>query len=181
MSRIGNSPITLPQGVELKVDGNVVTVKGKLGELTQTITEDIAVKLEDGTVTLERPSESKKHKAAHGLYRALINNMVEGVSKGYTKELELVGVGYRASNQGQKLDLALGFSHNIVLDLAPEVKVETVSEKGKNPIVKLTSHDKQLVGQVAAKIRSFRKPEPYKGKGIKFVGEVIRRKAGKSA
>ena len=181
MSRIGNSPITLPQGVELKVDGNVVTVKGKLGELTQTITEDIAVKLEDGTVTLERPSESKKHKAAHGLYRALINNMVEGVSKGYTKELELVGVGYRASNQGQKLDLALGFSHNIVLDLAPEIKVETVSEKGKNPIVKLTSHDKQLVGQVAAKIRSFRKPEPYKGKGIKFVGEVIRRKAGKSA
>ena len=181
MSRIGNSPITLPQGVELKVDGNVVTVKGKLGELTQTITEDIAVKLEDGTITLERPSESKKHKAAHGLYRALINNMVEGVSKGYTKELELVGVGYRASNQGQKLDLALGFSHNIVLDLAPEIKVETVSEKGKNPIVKLTSHDKQLVGQVAAKIRSFRKPEPYKGKGIKFVGEVIRRKAGKSA
>ncbi|AZJ31052.1 MULTISPECIES: 50S ribosomal protein L6 [Tenacibaculum] len=181
MSRIGKNPIALPQGVEVKVDGNVVTVKGKLGELTQEIKSDITVKVEDGTITLERPSESKDHRAAHGLYRALINNMVEGVSKGFTKELELVGVGYRASNQGQKLDLALGFSHNIVIDLAPEVKVETVSEKGKNPIVKLTSHDKQLVGQVAAKIRSFRKPEPYKGKGIKFVGEVLRRKAGKSA
>ena len=181
MSRIGKSPITLPQGVEVKVNDNVVTVKGKLGELTQKLTSDITLKIEDGTLTLERPSDSKEHKAAHGLYRALINNMVEGVSKGYTKELELVGVGYRASNQGQKLDLALGFSHNIVLELAPEVKVETVSEKGKNPIIKLTSHDKQLVGQVAAKIRSFRKPEPYKGKGVKFVGEVIRRKAGKSA
>ncbi|CAM1342051.1 50S ribosomal protein L6 [Tenacibaculum amylolyticum] len=181
MSRIGKSPITLPQGVEVKVNDNVVTVKGKLGELTQKLTSDITVKIEDGTLTLERPSDSKEHKAAHGLYRALISNMVEGVSKGYTKELELVGVGYRASNQGQKLDLALGFSHNIVLELAPEIKVETVSEKGKNPIVKLTSYDKQLVGQVAAKIRSFRKPEPYKGKGVKFVGEVIRRKAGKSA
>ncbi|MCH2032188.1 MAG: 50S ribosomal protein L6 [Tenacibaculum sp.] len=181
MSRIGKSPITLPQGVEFKVNDNVVTVKGKLGELTQKLTSGITVKEEDGTLTLERPSDSKEHKAAHGLYRALIANMIEGVTKGYTKELELVGVGYRASNQGQKLDLALGFSHNIVLELAPEVKVETVSEKGKNPIVKLTSHDKQLVGQVAAKIRSFRKPEPYKGKGVKFVGEVIRRKAGKSA
>ena len=181
MSRIGKNPIALPQGVEVKVDGNVVTVKGKLGELTQELTSGITVKVEDGTITLERPSDSKDHRAAHGLYRALINNMVEGVSNGFTKELELVGVGYRASNQGQKLDLALGFSHNIILDLAPEVKVETVSEKGKNPIVKLTSHDKQLVGQVAAKIRSFRKPEPYKGKGIKFVGEVLRRKAGKSA
>ncbi|MFY7671390.1 50S ribosomal protein L6 [Tenacibaculum sp. MEBiC06402] len=181
MSRIGKSPITLPQGVEFKVNDNVVTVKGKLGELTQELTAGITVKEEDGTLTLERPSDSKDHKAAHGLYRALINNMIEGVTKGFTKELELVGVGYRASNQGQKLDLALGFSHNIVLELAPEVKVETVSEKGKNPIVKLTSHDKQLVGQVAAKIRSFRKPEPYKGKGVKFVGEVIRRKAGKSA
>ncbi|MGG6230869.1 50S ribosomal protein L6 [Tenacibaculum sp. SDUM215027] len=181
MSRIGKNPIALPQGVEVKVDGNVVTVKGKLGELTQEIKSGITVKVEDGTVTLERPSESKDHRAAHGLYRALINNMVEGVSKGFTKELELVGVGYRASNQGQKLDLALGFSHNIVLNLAPEVKVETISEKGKNPIVKLTSHDKQLVGQVAAKIRSFRRPEPYKGKGVKFVGEVLRRKAGKSA
>ncbi|WP_075342614.1 50S ribosomal protein L6 [Tenacibaculum agarivorans] len=181
MSRIGKSPITLPQGVEFKVNDNVVTVKGKLGELSQKLTSNITVKEEDGTLTVERPSDSKEHKAAHGLYRALISNMIEGVTKGYTKELELVGVGYRASNQGQKLDLALGFSHNIVLELAPEVKVETVSEKGKNPIVKLTSHDKQLVGQVAAKIRSFRKPEPYKGKGVKFVGEVIRRKAGKSA
>ena len=181
MSRIGRNPIALPQGVEVKVNENVVTVKGKLGELSQELTSDLTVKIEDGTITVERPSDSKDHKAKHGLYRALINNMTEGVSKGYTKELELVGVGYRASNQGQKLDLALGFSHNIVLELAPEVKIETISEKGKNPIVKLTSHDKQLVGQVAAKIRSFRKPEPYKGKGIKFVGEVLRRKAGKSA
>ncbi len=181
MSRIGKNPIALPQGVEVKVDGNVVTVKGKLGELSQELTAGITVKIEDGILTVERPSDGKDQRAAHGLYRALINNMIEGVTKGFTKELELVGVGYRASNQGQKLDLALGFSHNIVLELAPEVKIETVSEKGKNPIVKLTSHDKQLVGQVAAKIRSFRKPEPYKGKGIKFVGEVLRRKAGKSA
>ena len=159
----------------------MVTIKGKLGELTQELKSDITVKLEDGVLTVERPSDSKDHKAAHGLYRALIANMIEGVTNGYTKELELVGVGYRASNQGQKLDLALGYSHNILLDVAPEVKVETISEKGKNPIVKLSSFDKQLVGQVAAKIRSFRKPEPYKGKGVKFVGEVLRRKAGKSA
>jgi large subunit ribosomal protein L6 len=139
------------------------------------------VKIEEGVITLERPSDKKDVRAKHGLYRALIANMIEGVATGWTKELELVGVGYRASNQGQKLDLAVGFSHNIVLDIAPEVKVETVSDKGKNPIVKLMSHDKQLVGQVAAKIRGFRKPEPYKGKGIKFVGEIIRRKAGKSA
>ena len=182
MSRIGLAPIELPDGVEVNIsDKNVVSVKGSKGELHQTIDPNITVKKEDKTVILERHSEQKDHKAKHGLYRALINNMIEGVSKGYTKELELVGVGYRASNQGQKLDLALGFSHNIILNLAPEVKVETVSEKGKNPIIKLTSHDKQLVGQVAAKIRSFRKPEPYKGKGIKFVGEVLRRKAGKSA
>ena len=180
MSRIGNNPISVPDGVTVEVNGKVVTVKGKLGELTQEI-QDVDVTLEEGTLTVTRPSESKDHKAKHGLYRSLINNMIEGVTKGWTKELELVGVGYRASNQGQKLDLAIGFSHNIVLDIAPEVKIETVSEKGKNPIVKLTSHDKQLVGQVAAKIRSFRKPEPYKGKGIKFVGEQIRRKAGKSA
>ncbi len=180
MSRIGKNPITLPEGVTFEVNDSVVTVKGKIGELTQEI-KDITIKVEDGVITLERPSESKDHKAKHGLYRALINNMVEGVSKGWTKELELVGVGYRASNQGQKLDLALGFSHNIVLSIAPEVKVETVSDKGKNPIIKLSSHDKQLVGQVAAKIRSFRAPEPYKGKGVKFVGEVLRRKAGKTA
>jgi len=181
MSRIGNSPVALTDGVSFSIADNVVTVKGKLGELSQEITAGITVKEEEGNVVLSRPSDSKPHKAAHGLYRALISNMVEGVSKGYTKELELVGVGYRASNQGQKLELALGFSHSIVLSLAPEVKVETISEKGKNPIVKLTSIDKQLVGQVAAKIRSLRKPEPYKGKGVKFVGEVLRRKAGKSA
>jgi len=181
MSRIGNNPITLPEGVTFDIKENVVTIKGKLGELSQEITDDIKVKVEEGRIILERPSDSKPHKAKHGLYRALLNNMIEGVSKGWTKELELVGVGYRASNQGQVLDLALGFSHNIVLDIAPEVKVETVSEKGKNPLVKLTSFDKQLVGAVAAKIRSFRKPEPYKGKGVKFVGEIIRRKAGKSA
>jgi len=180
MSRIGNNPITIPEGVNVEVNNNVVTVKGKLGELTQDIS-GVEVKMEDGTLSLNRASDKKEHKAKHGLYRALIANMVEGVSNGFTKELELVGVGYRASNQGNKLDLAIGFSHNIVMDIAPEVKVETISEKGKNPIVKLTSHDKQLVGQVAAKIRSFRKPEPYKGKGIKFVGEQIRRKAGKSA
>ncbi|MAN26265.1 MULTISPECIES: 50S ribosomal protein L6 [Mesonia] len=180
MSRIGKSPVSIPEGVTVSVKDGVVTVKGKLGELTQEFS-DIDVKVEENEVVLERPSEKKVFKAKHGLYRALIQNMVEGVSKGYTRELELVGVGYRASNQGQKLDLAVGYSHNIVIDLAPEVKVETISEKGKNPVVKLTSHDKQLVGQVAAKIRSLRKPEPYKGKGIKFVGEHIRRKAGKSA
>ena len=181
MSRIGKNPVSITQGVEVNVNDNMITVKGKLGELTQEISEGISISIEEGSITLTRASESKDHKAQHGLMRALVANMIEGVSKGWTKELELVGVGYRASNQGQKLDLALGFSHNIVLELAPEVKVETVSEKGKNPLVKLTSHDKQLVGQVAAKIRSFRKPEPYKGKGIKFVGEQLRRKAGKSA
>ena len=180
MSRIGNSPVAIPEAVTVEVFGDNVTVKGKLGELTQEFS-GVAIKVEEGNVVVESSSDSKAQKAKHGLYRALISNMVEGVSKGFTKELELVGVGYRASNQGQKLDLALGFSHNIVLDIAPEVKIETVSEKGKNPIVKLTSHDKQLVGQVAAKIRSFRKPEPYKGKGVKFVGEQLRRKAGKSA
>ena len=181
MSRIGNNPIALPEGVTLEQDGQIITVKGKLGTLTQEVTDGIVVKVEDGNITVERPSDSKTHRAKHGLYRSLINNMVIGVSQGWTKELELVGVGYRASNQGQVLDMALGFSHNIVMELAPEVKVETISAKGKNPIVKLTSYDKQLVGAVAAKIRSFRKPEPYKGKGVKFVGEELRRKAGKSA
>ena len=181
MSRIGKSPVNIPQGVDVNVNENMITVKGKLGELTQSISEGITVAINEDVITLERASESKNHKAQHGLMIALLFNMIEGVSKGWTKELELVGVGYRASNQGQKLDLALGFSHNIVLELAPEVKVETISEKGKNPIIKLTSFDKQLVGQVAAKIRGFRRPEPYKGKGVKFVGEVLRRKAGKSA
>jgi large subunit ribosomal protein L6 len=180
MSRIGKNPISIPAGVTVEVSETVITVKGKLGQLTQDYA-DVTVKVEEGQITVERPSDSKDHRAKHGLYRSLINNMVLGVSEGFTKELELVGVGYRASNQGQKLDLALGFSHNIVLEVAPEVKLETISEKGKNPIVKLTSFDKQLVGQVAAKIRGFRKPEPYKGKGVKFVGEVLRRKAGKSA
>lgn len=180
MSRIGKAPISIPQGVTITINNGVVTVKGKLGELTQEV-KDIAVKQEDGQLVVENPGDSKELNAKHGLYRALLNNMIQGVSTGFTKELELVGVGYRASNQGQKLDLALGFSHNIVMELPAEVKLETINEKGKNPIIKLTSHDKQLLGQVAAKIRSFRKPEPYKGKGVKFVGEVLRRKAGKSA
>ena len=180
MSRIGNNPVAIPEGVTVTVKDNTITVKGKLGELTQDF-DTVEVKVEEGNVLVTRSAETKQHKAKHGLYRSLINNMIEGVSKGWTKELELVGVGYRASNQGNILELALGFSHNIVMSLAPEIKVETVSEKGKNPIIKLSSFDKQLVGQVAAKIRGFRKPEPYKGKGIKFVGEELRRKAGKSA
>lgn len=180
MSRIGKSPITIPAGVTVDVKDGEIVVKGKLGELTQKF-DTVSVKVEDNQVIVERSSDAKDERAKHGLFRSLINNMITGVSEGFTLTLELVGVGFRASNQGQKLDLALGFSHNIVMDIAPEVTVETVSEKGKNPLVKLTSYDKQLVGQVAAKIRSFRKPEPYKGKGIKFVGEELRRKAGKSA
>jgi large subunit ribosomal protein L6 len=180
MSRIGNNPITIPEGATIEVSDNMITVKGKLGELHQEYSE-VEISVADGEVVVKRHSELKSHKAKHGLYRSLIANMLHGVTQGWTKELELVGVGYRASNQGQKLELALGMSHNIVLELAPEVKIETKSEKGKNPLIKLTSHDKQLVGQIAAKIRAFRKPEPYKGKGVKFVGEQIRRKAGKSA
>lgn len=180
MSRIGKNPIAIPAGVTVEVNGNVVSVKGKNGQLTQEFT-DVTVTIEEGQVVVERSSDNKVQRSKHGLYRALINNMITGVSEGFTKSLELVGVGYRASNQGQKLDIALGFSHNIVLEVVPEVTVETISEKGKNPIIKLTSYDKQLLGQVAAKIRSFRKPEPYKGKGVKFVGEELRRKAGKSA
>ena len=180
MSRVGNNPIAIPEGVVVDIQSDQITVRGKLGELSQPY-DTVTFSQEDAVLTVSRSSEAKPHKAKHGLYRALVSNMVEGVSKGFTKELELVGVGYRASNQGQKLDLALGFSHNIVFEIPSEVKVETISEKGKNPIVKLTSHDKQLLGAVVAKIRSFRKPEPYKGKGVKFVGENIRRKAGKSA
>lgn len=180
MSRIGNNPISIPQGVTVKIEDNNISVKGKLGELSQSF-DQVSIKEDNGQIVVERDNDSKDTKSKHGLYRSLINNMVEGVTQGFTKELELVGVGYRASNQGQKLEIAVGFSHNIVLELAPEIKVETVSQKGKNPIIKLTSHDKQLVSQVAAKIRSYRKPEPYKGKGIKYVGEYIRRKAGKSA
>ncbi|HEY0045128.1 MAG TPA: 50S ribosomal protein L6 [Flavobacterium sp.] len=180
MSRIGKNPVTVPAGVTVDVADGIITVKGKLGQLTQEYS-DVTITVEGDQVQVDRSSDQKDQRAKHGLYRSLINNMIVGVSEGWTKELELVGVGYRATNQGQKLDLALGFSHNIVLEVAPEVKLETISEKGKNPIVKLTSFDKQLIGQIAAKIRGFRKPEPYKGKGVKFVGEVLRRKAGKSA
>jgi len=180
MSRVGNSPISLPEGVSVDIQENKIIIKGKMGELSQDYS-GVSILLEDNNILIKRKSEQKDIKSKHGLYRSLINNMVIGVSKGFVKELELVGVGYRANNQGQKLDLALGFSHNILFEISSEVKVETISEKGKNPIVKLTSYDKQLLGFVAAKIRSFRKPEPYKGKGIKFVGEQIRRKAGKSA
>ncbi|SFJ00179.1 LSU ribosomal protein L6P [Kaistella treverensis] len=181
MSRIGKSIIEIPANVTVTEKDGLVTVKGPKGELTQQLSDGITLKQEDGILTLDRPSESKQHKALHGLYRALINNMVQGTAEGWTKKLELVGVGYRASNQGNRLDLALGFSHGIVLDLPKEIVVETLSEKGKNPVITLTSFDKQLLGMVAAKIRSFRKPEPYKGKGVRFVGEIVRRKAGKSA
>lgn len=182
MSRIGKQPVVILEGTTVTVSSsNEVVVKGKLGELSLQVTEPIAVRVEESAVIVERPNDQKEVRAKHGLYRSLIYNMIEGVSKGYTKDLELVGVGYRASNRGQILELSLGYSHNILLEICPEVKVETVSDKGKNPIVKLASHDKQLIGMVAAKIRSMRKPEPYKGKGIKFVGEEIRRKAGKTA
>lgn len=181
MSRIGKLPIALPSGVEVSVNKNIIKVKGKMGELTREINPDITVKVEGSEIIVSRPSDEKQHKALHGLYRSLISNMVKGVSDGYTKEQELVGVGYRAANTGQMLDLTLGFSHNISFELPKEIKVETKTERGKNPIIILTSCDKELIGLVAAKIRGFRKPEPYKGKGIKFVGEVLRRKAGKSA
>ena len=180
MSRVGNSPIAIPEGVNVDIKPHELVISGKLGSLTQDY-DGVSVSVTENNLIVKRNSESKDHKSKHGLYRSLFSNMVTGVSTGFTKELELVGVGYRASNTGQKLDIALGFSHNIVLELPSEVKVETVSEKGKNPIIKLSSYDKQLVGMVAAKIRSFRKPEPYKGKGVRFVGEQIRRKAGKSA
>lgn len=183
MSRIGKAPITLPKGVEVKVDEktNTVTVKGPKGQLTQTVNPDLHVKVEDGHVIVTRPSDDREHRAQHGLFRALIHNMVVGVSEGYRKEMELVGVGYRAAATGQVLELSLGFSHAIYIKLPPEVKVEAKSERNKNPLIILESDDKQLLGQVCAKIRSLRKPEPYKGKGIKFVGEIIRRKSGKSA
>ena len=181
MSRIGKAPIAIPAGVSVDVKENVVTVKGPKGTLTQTINPELDVKIEDGHVTLTRPSDDREHRAQHGLYRALIHNMVVGVSEGYRKEMELVGVGYRATATGQVLELSLGFSHAIFIKLPPEVKVEAKSERNKNPLIILESGDKQLLGQGCAKIRSLRKPEPYKGKGIKFVGEVIRRKSGKSA
>lgn len=181
MSRIGKLPITLPSGVEVSVAGTTVTVKGKKGTLTQTVDADITVKVADGKIEVTRPTDQKRHRALHGLYRSLIANMVHGVSEGYKTEQELVGVGYRASNKGQSLELSLGYSHNVQFELPVEIKVTTTSEKGQNPKVILESADKQLIGQVAAKIRSLRKPEPYKGKGIKFTGEILRRKAGKAA
>ena len=182
MSRVGLAPISIPAGVEINVsEKNLVSVKGSKGELFQAVDPNIAINVVEGVVTVARHTEQKDHKAKHGLYRALINNMIIGVSEGYELKLELVGVGYRASNQGQVLTLALGFSHPVVFELPIEVKVITETERGKNPIVTLQSFNKQLIGQVAAKIKSLRKPEPYKGKGVRFVGEYIRRKAGKSA
>ncbi len=182
MSRIGKLPIAIPAGVNVTVSSeNVVTVKGPKGELTQVVNAAMIVNIEDNQVIVNRPSDAKEHKAMHGLYRSLINNMIIGVEKGYEIKQELVGVGYRATNQGQLLELAVGYSHPIIFELPKEVKVDAVTDKRANPIITLTSCDKQLIGQVAAKIRSFRKPEPYKGKGIKFVGEELRRKAGKSA
>jgi large subunit ribosomal protein L6 len=182
MSRIGKLPVNLPKGVTVSVsDTNMVRVKGPLGELTQAVDTDLKVEVVENEVILSRPSESKNHKSLHGLYRALIHNMVVGVSEGYKKELELVGVGYRAEAKGQNLEMSLGFSHEVILQLPNEVKVETKTERRANPIITLTCIDKQLIGHIAAKIRSLRPPEPYKGKGIKFVGEQLRRKAGKSA
>ena len=181
MSRIGNAPINLPEGVEVKVDGVAVSVKGKKGELFQEIDRDLSIEIEDNVLTVKRPTDQKRHKAMHGLYRSLISNMVVGVSEGYKIELELVGVGFRASNSGQVLEMALGFSHPVVFLIPSEVKVTTEMKKGSPPLVILESNDKQLIGQVAARIRSIRKPEPYKGKGIRFKGEVLRRKEGKTA
>lgn len=182
MSRIGKAPISLPSGVEIQVSkGNMVTVKGPKGELTQQVNPDLSIDIEDGTLTIGRPTEQKRHKAMHGLYRSLVANMVEGVTNGYVKELELEGVGYRVSNTGNLIELALGYSHPIMFYVPSEVKVETKMEKGQRPYIKLEGIDKQLVGQVAAKIRAFRSPEPYKGKGVRFKGEELRRKAGKTA
>ncbi|MBO4529308.1 MAG: 50S ribosomal protein L6 [Paludibacteraceae bacterium] len=181
MSRIGKLPISIPSGVTVSVKDDVVTVKGPKGELTQAINPNIKMEVKDGEVSFTRPSDEPEMRSMHGLYRALVNNMIVGVSQGYKKELELVGVGYRVSNQGQVIEFALGYTHNIFLQLPKEIKIETKSERNQNPLVILESCDKQLLGQVCAKIRSFRKPEPYKGKGVKFVGEQIRRKAGKSA
>ena len=181
MSRIGHAQINIPAAATVEFKDKVVTVKGNNITMTRELNEGFDVKIEDGVLTVVRPDDAKNNRALHGLYRALINNMIIGTTEGFKKQLELVGVGYRASNQGQRLDLALGFSHNIVLELPEEIKVETLTEKGKNPLITLSSHDNQLLGMIVAKIRAFRKPEPYKGKGIKFVGEIIRRKAGKSA
>ncbi len=182
MSRVGKAPINVPQGVEINTTkGNLVTVKGPKGSLSQQIDPAIQLELKEGELTLTRPTEQIRHRAMHGLYRALINNMVQGVTQGFVKELELVGVGYRATNTGQLLELTLGYSHPIMFYIPEEVKVETRQEKGKNPVIRLESIDKQLLGQIAAKLRSLRKPEPYKGKGVRYSDEIIRRKAGKTA
>lgn len=182
MSRIGKKPVVIPAGVTISVGAdNIVTVKGPKGELKQLVDRDIKIEIKDGTVEVGRPTDQIRHRAMHGLYRSLINNMVTGVTAGYKKKLELVGVGFKASNQGNLLDLALGYSHNIVFEIPSELKIATAQEKGQNPSIILESIDKQLLGQVCAKIRSLRKPEPYKGKGVKFEGEVLRRKAGKAA
>jgi len=182
MSRIGKQPVTLPSGVTVTVGkDNMVTVKGPKGELKQAIDRDINVEVNGSEVNITRPTDQIRHRALHGLYRSIISNLVKGVSEGFRKDLELVGVGYKAANQGNVLDLSLGYSHNIIIDIPKELKVTTLTEKGKNPLITLESHDKQLLGQVAAKIRSLRKPEPYKGKGVKYTDEVIRRKAGKTA
>ena len=182
MSRIGKAPIPVPKGVQINVsDKNVVTVKGPKGTLVQTMDPAIKVKETEGELVFERPTDLKHHKAMHGLYRALVANMVQGVTEGFKISQELVGVGYRATAKGQRLDLSLGFSHNVAIELPAEIKVSAVQEKGKNPIITLESADKQLIGAVAAKLRGLRKPEPYKGKGVRFVGENVRRKAGKAA
>jgi len=182
MSRIGKKPVIVPAGVTITLGkDNVVSVKGPKGELKESIDRDITIEINNGEVNVGRPTDQIRHRAMHGLYRSLIGNMVKGVTEGYKKDMELVGVGYKAANQGNILDLALGYSHNILFEIPKELKITTVQEKGKNPIISLESIDKQLLGQVCAKIRSLRKPEPYKGKGVKFVGEVLRRKAGKSA
>ena len=182
MSRVGKLPITLPAGVEVKVgENNLITLKGPKGELQQQVNPNMKVSVDNGLLIVERPNDEKENRAMHGLYRSLLNNMAIGVSEGFRKELELVGVGYRVSNNGQVLELSLGYTHSIFLQLPAEIKVETKMERNKNPLIILESCDKQLLGQVCAKIRSFRKPEPYKGKGIKFVGEQLRRKSGKTA
>ncbi len=182
MSRIGKKTITVPEGVTINIGkDNVITVKGKKGELKQEIDRDITVEVKDGHISINRPTDQIRHRALHGLYRALVANMVKGVTDGYERKLELIGVGFKAANQGNLLDLSIGFSHNIIFEVPKEIKVATQQEKGQNPIITLEGIDKQLIGQVAAKLRSLRKPEPYKGKGIRYVGEVVRKKAGKTA
>ncbi len=182
MSRIGKQPVVAPNGVTISVGkDNVVTVKGPKGELKQAIDRDITVEVKDGQITFARPTDQIRHRALHGLYRSLVSNLVKGVTEGYERKLELVGVGFKAANQGNVLDLALGFSHNIIFEVPKELKVATAQEKGQNPTITLEGIDKQLIGQVAAKLRGLRKPEPYKGKGVRYVGEVVRKKAGKAA